>query len=247
MTAPRLSGLVARWGAGAALAIGVHVGGAAALLVHWQDQSDAVASAPVILVDLAPVATAPAIVPTELPPGPLAPQVEEQPEPTPEKQPDKQVDLPPDPVPAPSLSLLPPPKPEKKVEKKPKQKHASLASAPSNAELKSERTAAPAPAVSRDSTALPNWKSALVARLERYKRYPPQAQARNEHGIAQLAFSVDRNGGVHGARIARSSGSSLLDAATLELLQRAAPLPPPPPDVRGAQIAISVPIRYNTR
>ena len=117
----------------------------------------------------------------------------------------------------PLLTVTPPPKPvEKPKEKKPKQKHASLTSAPSTAEHKAERAAAPTPgAASRNSDALPNWKSQLVARLERYKRYPSEAQARGEHGVAQLAFSVDRSGGVHHARIVRSSGSSLLDRETL--------------------------------
>ncbi len=147
------------------------------------------------------------------------------------------------------LTVTPPPKPiEKPQEKKPKQKHASLASAPSTAEQKAERAAAPAPgANSRNPNALPNWKSLLVSRLERYKQYPAEAQARGDHGVAQLAFSVDRSGGVHHARIQRSSGSSALDAATLALIARAAPLPPPPPEVAGAQIAIVVPIRYNIR
>jgi periplasmic protein TonB len=45
----------------------------------------------------------------------------------------------------------------------------------------------------------------------------------------------------------RSSGSSQLDQETLTLPDRAAPLPPPPPDVAGAQIPIEVPIRYNPR
>jgi protein TonB len=94
---------------------------------------------------------------------------------------------------------------------------------------------------------VPNWKSELVAHLQRYKRYPSEAQARGEEGVAQLAFSVDRGGGVHNARIVRSSGSSLLDRATLELVERAQPLPAPPPEVRGAQIAIVVPINYNLR
>jgi protein TonB len=105
---------------------------------------------------------------------------------------------------------------------------------------------APAPgAASHNPDALPNWKSALVARLERYKRYPSEAESRGEHGVAQLAFSVDRGGHVHNARIVRSSGSSALDRATLALLERAQPLPPPPPEIHGAQIAIVVPIRYN--
>ena len=31
------------------------------------------------------------------------------------------------------------------------------------------------------------------------------------------------------------------------MVERAAPLPPPPPELAGTQIAISVPIRYNMR
>jgi protein TonB len=65
--------------------------------------------------------------------------------------------------------------------------------------------------------------------------------------VAQLAFTVDRSGGVHNARIVRSSGSSLLDRATLDLIARAQPLPAPPPDIHGSQIAIVVPINYNLR
>ena len=102
-------------------------------------------------------------------------------------------------------------------------------------------------ASARNPDAVPSWKSQLVARLERYKRYPSQAQSRGEQGVAQLAFSIDRSGGVHHARILRSSGSSLLDEATLDLVDRAAPLPPPPPEISGAQIAIVVPIHYGIR
>jgi protein TonB len=63
----------------------------------------------------------------------------------------------------------------------------------------------------------------------------------------QLAFSIDRNGGVHNARIVRSSGSSVLDSETLALIARAQPLPAPPPELAGTEIAIVVPIRYNIR
>jgi protein TonB len=190
---------------------------------------------------------APDLKPTELPPGPQ--QSEAQPEPEPAKPVEKTIELPPEPRAEPQLAVTPPPKPvEKPKDKKPKQLHASLASAHSIAEQKAERAAAPMPgASSHNPDAVPNWKSQLVARLERYKRYPSQAQSRGEQGVAQLAFSVDRSGGVHNARIVRSSGSSLLDEATLALVERAAPLPPPPPEISGAQIAIVVPIRYNIR
>jgi periplasmic protein TonB len=236
-----------RWGACFALALGFHAAGAAALLARWSDDSDSIANAPVIMIELAALPVAPEITPTELPPGPQ--QIEAQPEPEPAKPVEKTVELPPAPQAESQLAVMPPPKPiEKPVEKKPRHKQASLTSAPSTAEHRAERAAAPLPgAASRNPDAMPHWKSQLVARLERYKRYPPQAQARGEHGVAQLAFSVDRNGGVHHARIVHSSGSSLLDKATLALVERAAPLPPPPPEIAGARIGIVVPIRYNMR
>jgi len=65
--------------------------------------------------------------------------------------------------------------------------------------------------------------------------------------VAQLAFSIDRSGGVHHARIVGSSGSNLLDRETLALVERAQPLPPPPADIPGSQIAVVVPIRYTIR
>jgi periplasmic protein TonB len=234
-----------RWIACFALALAFHIAGAAVLLGRWSEDSDLVANAPVVMVELAPVPVSPNITSTELPPGPQ--QSEAEPEPVPE-QPIEKVELPPDPKAEP-LVVAPPPKPiEKPKENKPKQKHASLSSAPSTTEQKAQRAAAPMPgASSRNPDAVPNWKSQLVARLERYKRYPSEAQSRGERGVAQLAFSVDRSGGVHNARIVQSSGSSILDRETLTLVARAQPLPPPPPEIPGAQIPIVVPIRYNAR
>jgi protein TonB len=235
-----------RWGGCLALALGIHAAGAAVLL-GWGEDRDLVANAPLIMIELAALPVAPDITPIEIPPGPQ--QSEAQPEPAPAKPVEKAVELPPQPQAEPLVAVTPPPKQvEKPVEKKLRQKHASVASAPSTAENKAERAAAPMPGASaHNPDALPNWKSQLVARLERYKQYPSEAQSRGEQGVAQLAFSVDRSGGVHKPRIVRSSGSSLLDEATLALVERAAPLPPPPPEVAGAHIAIVVPIRYNMR
>jgi protein TonB len=91
---------------------------------------------------------------------------------------------------------------------------------------------------------VPNWKARLVAQIERHKRYPATAESRGEQGTAQVAFSVDRHGGVHGAHLVRSTGSLALDSDALAWLARAAPLPPPPPEVSGALIPIVVPLRY---
>ena len=237
-----------RWGVCFALALCFHAVGVAALLAHWSENSDLVANAPIITIDLAPVAVAPDTTPNELPPGPQQAEAEPAIEPDPVK-PVEKLELPPEPKAELPMADKPPPVPPlKPKEEKPKEQHASLSSAPSTAENTAERAAAPAPgASSRNPYAVPNWKSRLVAALERSKRYPTEARARGEQGVAQLAFSIDRHGGVHNARIAHSSGSELLDRETLALLQRAQPLPPPPPELAGAEIAIVVPIRYNIR
>ena len=237
-----------RWGACFALALGFHGAGAAALLARWNDSSDLVANAPLIMIDLAPVAVAPTTTPTELPPDQVESKlVEPTPEPETPKQP---VEMTPDSAPQPELTATPPPKPpEKKVEKKkPRQREASIARAPSSADIKADRAAAPMPGASaRDSDAVPNWKSRLVAQIERSKLYPAEAQSRGEQGVAQVAFTVDRGGGVHNARVVRSSGSSILDRDALAWLDRAQPLPPPPAEMPGVQIPLSVPLRYNLR
>jgi len=247
-----------------ALALAFHAAVAAALLLYWHPAEEQIAGAPLILIELAPLPVAPAMTPSDAPPGPqqtqtaAAPPVEptvardakpEPNKPEPEKPVETTATVPPAPQAEQPVAALPPPKPaEQPREEKHPQSAARQASAPSSAAHRANRAAAPTPGASaRNPAALPNWKSRLVARLERYKRYPAEAQARGEHGVTQLAFSVDRSGGVHRVRILRSSGSTALDRATLALIARAQPLPPPPPEIRGAQIAIVVPIRYNIR
>ena len=262
MMLPRVSE-GARWAACFALVLAAHAAAAGALIGHWRAPISPLANAPAILVDLAPAPAAPATPTSEAAPGPRQTQAAPEPE-KPVITRDMTAGLAVEkvealPLPPPQQQqqqkqqpllrevVLPPRKPAEKRQKR-KQQQAHLASAPRATTRKAARAVAPAPGARQgEPNALPNWKSALLARLERYKRYPAEAQARRVQGVAQLAFSVDRGGHVHHARIVRSSGSSLLDSATLALLSRAQPLPPPPPQMHGSQIAITVPIRYSLR
>jgi len=229
----------ARWTLCFVLVLGAHVAGAVALHAHWSGARDALTAAPAMLVELAPVPAAPPIPPTNATPGPQQAETPAEPQ---REPPAAKAAVAPSPKGA-ELSAPPPKPPDRPHDRRPR-RLANVSSAPVNAETQAARAAAPAPgAAAPDPSALPNWKSALVARLERYKRYP--SEARGEQGVAQLAFSVDRSGGVHRAHIARSSGSAALDRATLALVARAQPLPPPPPEIKGAEIAITVPIRYS--
>ncbi|BBF92878.1 energy transducer TonB [Blastochloris tepida] len=158
----------------------------------------------------------------------------------------------PKPVPRPDIKTSevkkPDPKREaKKPERKPKRPQTAAATtAPSSAEA-----VASVPASQTfghgASNALPNWNSRIVAHLQRHKRYPAEAQARGETGVARLSFTVDRAGHVIASRLTASSGHSSLDRETAELILRAQPLPPPPPELAGARFSFSVPIRYSLR
>jgi protein TonB len=236
-----------RWSLCFAAALCFHVAGAAALLTKWTDDADASANPPLVMVDLAPEAVAPTTKANDTPPAPVLSRPEE---PTPDPEPIEQAELsPPDVKPD---VVLPPPPPkvaeppkEMKVERK-REKKRPAAAAPSSAGRRAERAAAPMPgARSLDPSALANWRSELVARLERFKRYP--SGARGETGTTQVAFRVDRAGGVHNAHIARTSGSNELDRETLSLLQRAQPLPAPPAALRDSDLSVVAPVRYNTR
>jgi len=63
-------------------------------------------------------------------------------------------------------------------------------------------------------------------------------------GVVSLAFSIDRHGNVVSSRIVKSSGSTVLDAEALDLLKRAAPLPPPPAEIADSELSFVVPIRF---
>jgi protein TonB len=45
----------------------------------------------------------------------------------------------------------------------------------------------------------------------------------------------------------RSSGAAALDEEALALLQRAQPFPPPPAEMAGPHVDLTVPIRFNLK
>ncbi|HWM83998.1 MAG TPA: energy transducer TonB [Pseudolabrys sp.] len=249
----------ARWSLCFTFVVGAHAGGAVALLAHW-NSDDLAANPPAIMIDLAPEPAAPEMVETDMAVGPQ--QVESEPEPEPEKPIEEELKPEPEPEPEPEKVVEPPPpeskvqleapppppeKPKPKPKPKPKkEKRAKQTTAPAPAPRQADTASAPMSGASGRATIM-NWKSLLVSRLERSKRYPSEARSRGDQGVVYLAFSVDRSGRVHGARITRSSGSAALDSETLALASRVSPLPPPPLEVQGNNIPIVVPIRYNIR
>jgi protein TonB len=237
-----------RWSVAAAVVVALHVV-VALVLVPRAEDLDADAGSPAVMVELAPLAAAPPALPSDLAPGPEQPQTEAQEaqEKPPEEKPPEIERPPEDAVPDPAVPPPEPPKPDEKPQQQ--AQDASVSMAPPSAPTEAERAAGPPPGeVARpNSAAVLTWQRTLSAHLQRFKRYPPKAQANREQGIATVGFSMDRQGHVTSSHIVRSSGLALLDEETLTMLRRAQPLPRPPADATDAQLTFVFPIRYTAR
>jgi len=244
-----------RWTACAAAVVALHGLIVLAITTRSGEEEDA-AGAPVLTIELAPVAVAPPAPTRDLAPGPVVEsesqqQVAEAAPPQERKELKKEERVAEEP-PAPDPEVaMPKPEPmgeEGPIDDKPAPAVASAApvpTAPQNAPTPAPRVAALAVGqVARPTpAAVATWERLLVAQLERHKRYPPHA--RGKVGEARLAFSIDRGGRVLTSRIVRSSGSAALDEEALALIKRAAPLPPPPAGLPDDRLSFVVPIRYH--
>jgi protein TonB len=88
------------------------------------------------------------------------------------------------------------------------------------------------------------WQMTINTRLNQFKRYPHQARVRAHQGTVKVAFVLDSAGHVVSSHIVKSSGSSILDQETLELLERAQPFPVPPVGAGSRDLFLEVPISY---
>ncbi|MCL8000322.1 energy transducer TonB [Brucella sp. 21LCYQ03] len=138
-------------------------------------------------------------------------------------------------------------KKEKPVKKRQQEQASSKQSVQAQAQVtQSNRNAArqTASGLFASSMTPARWQSRLMAHLERRKKYPSGAKSRREEGVVYVRFRIDNAGKVLSALIAKSSGWPELDNEVLSLVQRASPVPAPPPD---ANKTITAPVRFNRR
>ena len=235
-----------RWAICGAIVVIAH-GALAAGMVKWREQIEPAEPAAAIVVEFAPVPVGPAVPQTDIPAGPEQVMSEAS-----------QQKVAARPVEEPPPEIKPAPNPDVAIEHQEiatqeQQEPRTPAPATTAPQAIPERQAAipAAPTQGRltpnTSDVVPTWKSHILALLERHKRYPEAAQSRRQQGIAQVLFTLDRLGRVIHSRIVRSSGASMLDEEALALLARAQPFPPPPPEVPGEHVDLSVPIRFNLK
>ncbi len=227
------------WRIAAIAALAGH-GAMAALVLAGGRPADPPVPEPIVLVELpppgapAPAATAQQTT-TPLPPEIAPPQAAIQPIDTPP------IAIPPVRAPLPDNSAtLPPPAPGLEAQAAPAP---ATAAAPAFAAPSS--TAAGSDPRARQQAA--DYFALVSAHLNRRKVYPPEARKARQQGVVTIRFTVDRTGAVSAAAIKRSSGHDTLDRATLDLLQRVAPLPRMPSSLQRDRITLALPIDYSLR
>lgn len=89
-----------------------------------------------------------------------------------------------------------------------------------------------------------NYPGKVASKLRRALRYPREAKRDRLRGTTVVSFTVSSNGSVGGVRVARSSGSPVLDRAAAEAVRRAAPFPAIPAGAGRSSWAFSVPLAF---
>jgi periplasmic protein TonB len=219
---------IIRWAVAAAVVLGIHAG-AVAFYAAWHQPEEIGDDAAIVTVEFAPIDSTPDAVERDVAPAPET-MIESRPVPEEKKEerPPEQVTM--EPLPDETPAMVPEPviKPPEKVEE-----------ARPPAPVTAQKAKGGAPHIE------PSWQSSLVRHLQRYKRYPSEAQARSEQGMVLLSFSIDRTGHVLAHRIARSSGFADLDAEVMAMIMRAEPLPAFPASMTEVRLDLTVPIRFS--
>jgi protein TonB len=200
----------------------------------------------------------------------IEPEPEVEPEPEPEPTPTPVQQPTPEPKPKPEPTPRPVPKPEPEPQPKPEPKKVTPTPSPevvdttADIQGKSEKiTDTPAEQSSTagantqgqeqivdtggDPAAEANYYAQLSRYLAQHKRYPMAARRQRREGIAEVEFTLNREGQVLNARILKSSGHAMLDQEVLEMLSRAAPMPSFPSSINQNQLVITLPVSFSLR
>ncbi|WP_244183362.1 TonB family protein [Xenorhabdus kozodoii] len=89
------------------------------------------------------------------------------------------------------------------------------------------------------------WQAEVTGHLNRYKKYPEDAQRRRRTGRPMVKFMVNQSGIVINSELTRRSGTNSLDREAKRVLERAQPLPKPPLDIlTHGSITVELPIDF---
>jgi protein TonB len=235
----------ARWGGAGAAVFAAHAA-VVAFALTWARAPEVNVPEPVVMLELPALAAAEAASEPQPTAAPAEPAVQPMQQPSP-------LDLPQPRAPLPQGAVrLPPPVSAPVTPRVAQQSVPATASiqpaaqAPARALASEGQEDAPGDSA-QAKRQQQDYYAKVMAHLARRKVYPSEAKKARQQGVVTVRFTVDRNGGISGANVRKSSGYELLDGVTLELLSRAAPLPRMPSSMRQDSVTLSLPIEYSLR
>ncbi|MEO8667670.1 MAG: TonB family protein [Bauldia sp.] len=99
----------------------------------------------------------------------------------------------------------------------------------------------------RGAVSASSYQSTLLARLRRFRSYPPEARRQRIRGTATVTFTVNTSGSLVSVSLVGGSGSAILDREALAMVRRASPFPPIPANLGRSQVTVQSPIRFDVR
>ena len=255
-----------RWGVSAAAILAAHAA-LIAIGMNWIRQSpEPGVTLPAIMVDMAPISSAPQSTPLERapdqlmdqadasPPEPVKQQdvVEEQIAPTPPQEkpevvapPEQKVEMKPATEPAKPVPEAKPTPVKPKVVRPEARKPSDSTPAPRTAappRVERQAQAASAASAGAIASAVATYNQRVRAHLMRFQQYP--SGANRQPGVARLSFTLSRSGQVAGGRLAGSSGVAALDAQAMAMLRQASPFPAFPPEITQGSMGFNIPVIF---
>ena len=92
-----------------------------------------------------------------------------------------------------------------------------------------------------------SYQAQVLAHLQRFRAYPPEARSRSITGVTAVRFALGRDGRVLSVSLARGSGASVLDEAALAMVRRASPFPPFTAGLNRTRMDFAAPVRFDLR
>ncbi|MGB8616981.1 MAG: TonB family protein, partial [Pseudolabrys sp.] len=86
------------------------------------------------------------------------------------------------------------------------------------------------------------WQKELLAHLDKFKRYPADRSQRSAEIL--ITMTLDRMGRVLSASVTKGSGDEAFDHAAVAMVERASPVPPPPPLIADEGLDFSLPVIF---
>lgn len=98
-----------------------------------------------------------------------------------------------------------------------------------------------------DAAGLRQYRLALAGEARRFRRYPEEARRAGIAGTAEVRLTVAAAGVPRHVELAKSSGHAALDAAALEMLDRAAEHARLPALLQGRSFAVLLPVVFEVQ